>query len=312
MARSITLYTPTYARDYERFCLQRESIERCGIDLPHVAVVNHEDLPLFQNVPHRRGLTVLSARDVLPAWYDRRRKVWGYSRRDYRYWITGRGIHGWLFQQLLKLASPKVVQTPGIVCLDSDVLFVGNVTSDDFFAPDGRLHLYETTDDLDTEMAEWYAHSLRFLGEKVAGVPLRRYTHAPVPMHRDVLLDLQRFIETRHGKPWMEAIIAADRIMEYTTYGTYARHIDGLKRVIPMAPGLTLYYWWRDQIESLDAGLDQQVAAASAKMILINSNIGRSVESYREKIAQLWTAGDTSHASIASRSLVSQTHREGV
>src|SRR5205085_298957 len=99
----------------------------------------------------------------------------------------------------------------------------------------------------DTEMAEWYAHSLRFLGEKVAGVPLRRYTHAPVPMHREVLLEMQRFIQKKHGSSWVDAIIDADRIMEYTTYGAFARHIDGLKRVCPAAPSLTLYFWWHDQ-----------------------------------------------------------------
>jgi hypothetical protein len=293
MPKAATLFTPTYARDFERFCLQRESIERCGIDLPHVAVVNHEDLALFAKVPHRRGLTLLSAHELLPASYDRRRQVWGYSRRDYRYWITGRGIHGWLFQQLLKLASPAVVDTDGIVCLDSDALFVSRVTADDFFAPDGRLHLYETTDDLDTEMAEWYAHSLRFFGEKVTGVPLRRFTHAPVPMHRAVLLDMQKFIENRHGQSWMEAIIAADRIMEYTTYGAFARHIDGLKRVCPTTPTLTLYYWWADEVKLLHSHFEQQIAARQPKIVLVNSNIGLSVESYRNLLARAWPGTDS-------------------
>lgn len=288
MTDRITLLTPTYARDYERFCLQRESIERCGIDLPHVAIVHHEDLELFRKMPFQKRLTILSARDVLPASYDRRRQVWGYSRRDYRYWITGRGIHGWLLQQLVKLASPAIIQTEGIVCVDSDMIFMRPLNESDFIADDGRLHLYETTDDVDVEMAEWYAHSLRFFGLSPTGVPVRRYTHVPAPVHRGVLLDMQRKIEEVHGKFWVDAIIEADRIMEYTTYGVYARHVDDLKRVAPATPSLTLYYWWATEAASLESSFVHRLVNSDAKMALIHSNIGRPVESYRNLIEQAW------------------------
>jgi hypothetical protein len=285
---SVSLFTPTHASDFERFCLQRESIETCEIDIPHVAVVNHEDVALFKRTPHQRGLTILSAREVLPPAYDRRRAVWRISRRDYRYWITGRGIHGWLLQQLLKLASPAVVRTDGIICLDSDVFFVDQVTASDFIAPDGRLHLYETTDDIDAEMAEWYAHSLRFLSQKVTSAPLRRFTHAPVPMLRELLVELQQFIEEQRGRPWMEAIIQADRVMEYTTYGVYARHIDKLSRVCPIKPSLAHYYWWAHEAQNIEDHFADQIASSKPKMILINSNIGLDVGVCRRLLLPIW------------------------
>ena len=62
--------------------------------------------------------------------------MWKISRKDYRYWITGTGIHGWMIQQLLKLAAPAVVKTEAIVCLDSDTFFVDTVRLEDFVAPD--------------------------------------------------------------------------------------------------------------------------------------------------------------------------------
>jgi hypothetical protein len=65
--RSLIFLTPTFARDYERFCLQRESMRRCGIDIPHIAVVHDEDLAVFKQTPHRNNLTLLSTADVLPA-----------------------------------------------------------------------------------------------------------------------------------------------------------------------------------------------------------------------------------------------------
>ncbi|HVS72505.1 MAG TPA: DUF6492 family protein [Phycisphaerae bacterium] len=285
---TLTLLTPTFRRDLERFALQRESIERCAIDLPHLAIVNTEDLPLFQKIPFKKNLTLLTTRQVLGKTIDRRRQVWRVSRKDYRYWITPAGIPGWLAQQLMKLAAPAFISTASFLCLDSDAFFVDRITAADFHAPDGRLHLYETTDDLDTEMAEWYAHSLRFLGIQETGVPLRRFTHAPVPMHCQLVKDMQTLIERRHRMPWMEAIINGDRIMEYTTYGAYARHVDQLKTVAPVAPRVALYYWWKKDTENLLENLDARLAASNAKIILINSNIGLSNDDCRRAALRAW------------------------
>jgi uncharacterized protein DUF6492 len=283
--------TPTFARDYERFSLQRESIERCGIDIPHLAIVNHEDLPRFADLPFRRNLTLISTADALPASFERRRKLWGTRRRSNpRHWFIGRGIHGWMIQQLIKLAAPSYTDAETIICLDSDLFFVDRVTAGDFAAADGRLHLYETEDDLDAQMAEWYAHALRFLGLPTMGQPPRRFTHAPVPWRRDVLADLHRFIERRHGRFWMDAVADADRLAEYTLYGTYARHIDELKRATPVRPDLTLYYWWPDEARTFEADFHARLAAGNARAVLVNSNLERPAASYRALAERAWAA----------------------
>ena len=80
-------------------------------------------------------------------------------------------------------------------------------------------------------MAEWQAHSLRYLGLSTTGVPLARWTHSPVPLQYGVLKEMRDALQARHRKPWMEAIIDGSRITEYTTYGVYARYIDQLRRV---------------------------------------------------------------------------------
>ena len=281
--------TPTFARDLDRFVLQRESIERCGIDIPHIAVVNHEDLPQFAGLPHRKNLTVISTADALPARFETRRKLWGVRRRNHpRHWFSGRGIHGWGIQQLLKLAAPAYTDAESIICLDSDLFFVDRVTAEDFTAADGRLHLYETEDDLDAQMAEWHAHALRFLGLPTMGQAPRRYTHAPVPWRRDVLLDLHRFIEQEHCRSWMDAVIDADSIAEYTLYGTYGRHIDGLNRVVPARPNLTLYYWWPGNEETIESKFHERLAASNAKAVLVNSNLDRPAASYRALAECAW------------------------
>lgn len=285
---TVTLVTPSFAGDLERFVFQRESIERCAIDLPHVAIVDTEDLRLFQAIPFQRNLTIVPTSDVLPPSFERRRQVWGISRRDYRYWITGKGVHGWMIQQLLKLAAPTVIETDAFVCLDSDTFFVDRVTADDFVSEDGRLHLYETSNDVDAEMAEWHAHALRFFGVKETGIAVRRYTHSPVPMHRGVVLDMQRFIEARHRKSWMDIMVAGDRLMEYTLYGTFARHVDGLRRVANVVPPLSTYFWWPNEVASIEGDFFEKVQATGSRIIGIQSNTACSVSRIRSLAQSVW------------------------
>ena len=285
---SLTLVTPTYANDYERFALQRESIERCGIDLPHFALVNHEDMPQFKKLPFQKNLTLVSSQELLPPRIEARRLGWGRRRRELRYWTGRPGIHGWMIQQLLKLASPKVVKTEGIVCLDSDTFFVRKVSAEDFCAENGKLHLYETTDDVDAEMGCWTALSMDFLGVKLTGHPLRRYTHSPVPFHRQVVLDMQAFIEARHNKPWMNAMLDARMIFEYSTYGAYSRFVDELKHQTPVVPSLCAYYWWPKQIETIETDFLERITDPKIKAVIINSNIGRPVEWYHNLVEGAW------------------------
>lgn len=150
------------------------------------------------------------------------------------------------------------------------------------------MHLYETEDDLDAQMAEWYAHALRFLGLPTMGQPLRRYTHAPVPWRRDVLLDLHRYIEQKHGQSWMNAVATADRLAEYTLYGTFARHIDKLNRVSPARPDLSLYFWWPAEKAALEPDFHARLAASRAKAVLVNSNLQLPVSAYRPLAESAW------------------------
>lgn len=289
MTRAVTLLTPSYHKDIERFTLQRESIERCGIELPHVAIVHHEDLDLFKKVPFQRNLRILSTQDVFTPRFERRRLAWGKPRRDFRHWGGRPGIHGWFSQQLVKLASPMVVETEGIICIDSDTLFVDTVTSEDFYGPDGRLHFYETDDDVDCEMGEWYCRSLRFLGESLRNRPVLRTTHSPVPLHRQVVLNMQAHIEKQHGVFWMEAMARAEMIMEYSTYGAYARYLDKLQHVVPARPDqLCLYYWWREDRKDLFADLVERVQATKSRAVVVQSSQQRSVSEYRALIEKAW------------------------
>ena len=284
----MTFLTPTYLPDLERFQLQRESMERCGITIPHVAVVHDEDVRAFRAIPYQNNLTIVSTSDILPAKIEARRRNWGRRRRDPRYWLARPPIHGWGTQQLCKLASPTVIDTEGIVCLDSDTFFIRHVEPGDFRATDGRLHLYETVDDVDAEMGEWTIKSMRFLGAPVQHEPVRRYTHVPFALHRQVLLDLQAFIEDRHRKHWMSVILETPLITEYATYGVYARYVDGLMRHAPVRPPLCTYFWWPEQIEALRETFRDRVQQDASKMVVIHSSARHAADTYRDLVQDMW------------------------
>lgn len=289
--RRATLFTPAHARDLERFLLQRESIERCGVAIPHVVVVDHEDLPRFRDLPFQRNLTLVSTRDVLSQASEARRRGYRLRRRQWEWWRCrrfGKPVHGWGIQQIIKLAAPRAVTSEGIVCMDSDTFFVRNVDGSEFFAADGKLHLYETTQDVDVEMAEWVGRAMRFLGVSPTGQVIRRYTHSPVPMHREVLADLHKHIERVHKYDSEAAILRSEMVMEYSTYGVFARHVDGLTRTSPVEPRLSCYFWWPDEVARLEVDFAEKVRSLGAAIVGVQSNTGCSVGRIRELASGLW------------------------
>jgi hypothetical protein len=287
---SATLLTPTYAGDLARFALLRESIERFEIDLAHLAVVHTEDLPAFKAIPFRRNLTLLPTCDVLAPDIEQRRLFQGLRRRNPRRWFRRPPIHGWFIQQLVKLSAGKVIESDAIVCIDSDNFFCAHVRAEDFFDTNGKVHLYETNDDLDAEMGEWPARSMRFLGVKTTGRPLWRYTHHPAVMHRGVLEDMLEFVAGHSGVRWEDAFVNTPYLTEYTTYGVYAREIDGLARVEPVRPLLSTYYWWPGEFEDGENRVRGHPPADLRSIISIQSNLGVSIERQRKFAENVWRA----------------------
>ena len=118
--------------------------------------------------------------------------------------------------------------------------------------------------------------------------PLRRYTHSPVPFHRDVVLAMHAFIEKRHDIHWMDAMLDAEQIFEYSTYGAFASYIDKNKHVAPVRPPLCLYYWWCHQATTMEEDFLPRVREANPKAVLINSNTHQPVSTYRHLVERAW------------------------
>lgn len=281
-----TFITPTYENDLERFTLLRESMELCGIDIPHIAIVDHEDLELFKGVPFKHKLTLISSADVLPADIELRRTIRGYPRRHPYHWIKPEPIHGWMIQQLMKVSAPDYVNTEAILCLDSDVFFVGNVTDADFFDAGGSLHLYDQADVCTVETVGWMADSMRALNVSLRNRPTC-FVHNPVPFHRDVVIEMRKCLEEVHKLRWIDVFLKYG-LTEYTTYGVFAKHVYSGNKVSSIRPPFTLNYWLPEDVKDLESKLITQIGECNARIVLINSNIGLSAESYRGVVERAW------------------------
>ncbi len=297
MRQRATFFTPTFARDLERFTLLRESMERCGVAIPHIAVVQHEDLHLFEKIPFKQGLTLLSSRDVLPPDIESRRTQRNLSRWNPTRYITPRSILGWMVQQLVKVSAPDFVDTEAILCLDSDVFFARNITEDMFFTQDGKLHLYADPDVCTVETVMWMATSM-----KAFNVPYSKrpscFIHNPVPIHREVMLEMRQFLEKTYNKRWIDAFLEC-QLTEYTSYGVYARDVNNMKHHHLTKPPYTLNYWVAEEMENIESDLIEKISDTDVRIVLINSSAGRPVSEYRHLVEKAWKIAEQNPAAAS-------------
>ncbi len=289
--RQITLITPAHAGDLERFRFQRESIERLGIcdSIRHVAVIDHEDLPVFRDLGYDRNLDLVSTRELLSRRLEARRRAVPRRRRDPRRYIQAKPLHGWMAQQLLKLAATQAVATEGALSLDCDTFFVRQIQHEDYFDADGTMLLYEEDVKAPAKFMDWVISAMKFLKVRMNQAPVHVYTFSAVPLHCGVIEDMRRYIEQVHGGYWLERIVEAN-VFEYSLHGVYARFIDELARQTPVAPSLTLHYWNREAMQGFDERLETDVAVSSAKAVMVQGNMGMQPNAYREAVERVWRA----------------------
>ena len=151
---------------------------------------------------------------------------------------------GWIYQQLLKLGAARYIEglSPSFLVVDSDVVFLRPVS----FSLEGVRFPYSRA----TEYHEPYRDAYRrLLGDE----PPSGYSFVAHHMlfDQELLDELLREIEARHGKPWHEAILDAvdfdkqSSFSEWDLYGHWvvsrhpelARHRQLLWRDVGLPPG---------------------------------------------------------------------------
>lgn len=221
--------TLTHRGDIERFAILRRSIGLFAPDWPHIAVVNTEDRAAFER---RFGaeplLRIITTREVLPGWLERRRRKPG-PGRHLRRWLYGRPVKGWYVQQLAKIFALASLPCEAAVFVDSDVFLCRSLTGEEFFSG-GRVRLFRRR----AANAEDLAFDIST--HIVLGNPLHRvtelydYIFSPASFRQTtakaLLAEFDRRRLSRRNR-WLRRFIRLDRPSEYNLLGYAATVLEG-------------------------------------------------------------------------------------
>lgn len=220
--------TLTHRADIERFAVLRHSINLFAPGWQHVAVVNTEDRAVFERRFHAEPLLrIVSTREVLPRWLERRRRRAG-PGRHLRRLMYGPPVKGWYIQQLAKIFMLAELKCEAAVFVDSDVLLCRPLTEDVFFH-DGRLKLFRRR----ATNAEGFAFDIST--HIVLGNPLHRvtelydYIFSPASFRKSTAVALLAEIDRRRlsrRNKWLRRFIKLERPSEYNLLGYAATALE--------------------------------------------------------------------------------------
>ena len=290
MPADVTVVTPSYAGDLERFAFLRESMAACGVQLPHVVVVPDHDRGLFERLATDSDLRVCTESEVLPTRLAHQLKRGPTLRDRARHRLTGRRflrLHwGWMVQQYVKLSAGRVVDTSMWVCIDSDIFFLRHMDEEDFRSSRGRPLLLELVDSpsgpTSVEFRDASAHLLGIRPEKLD--PRVLYTSWIVPMERGVVDELLRFVESQKRIHWWEAM-AQEGATEYETYGLFARHLHQLRDVDPED---RRWCWLFYDVERFDAMLRYAINEIGVKAAMVDAHLSCDRSAIQDVIRSHW------------------------
>lgn len=251
MSIPVSLITPSYARDFELCKLLCETVDAyvSGFDV-HYIVVPDDEVAVFAKLerPHRH---VVAESEILPRALHRLPVT--YRGRRY-YWMAGAlPVYGWHTQQLRKFAMATAQDSPRVMFLDSDNVFVrpfdvaahaGNATAPLYRDP-------AAIGANDQGHSSWLRSAHRLLGLEEPAFPAHDYIGQMIVWDVETLRHVLARVERTMGINWAVAMLRQRQFSEYMVYGVAvaadaalaARH-----HIIESSPCLT--YW---QGPALDA-----------------------------------------------------------
>jgi hypothetical protein len=168
------------------------------------------------------------------------------------------------------------------------------VSADDFFDPDGKLHLYATRGDSTLTEAIWTNRSYQALSLST-DVPVHRFVQNPVPMSSEVVRQMRNELERLHGRRWIEVFLKF-QLTEYATYGAYALN-KGLDNVSPKdANPLSRSLWFREDAVALDRIVKEVGQEAECKFLCVQSHLNLP----KERIDRLYAEAIRACAPLAT------------
>jgi uncharacterized protein DUF6492 len=239
----IVFITPTWAGDFEHFRAMRTSLEHSPLaSFPHYAIVQTEDLPLFDEFQDRPGLTLLATSDVLPQEVERMRvrarrlserfgrnftRICGSLKRQFG-WPIWPSYTGWHTQQLCKLKLATELECDTAVVIDSDVVVTPHASTEDFTSDSGAVCFasWASRAGLKGKVRKWVSESERLVGADHEADPFNVYFDTPFVFDRVQLAAALADLEARSHKKWWQALLDRPprRWSEFGFYKAFLAH----------------------------------------------------------------------------------------
>jgi hypothetical protein len=220
---SWAIITPSYIRDRARCGLLCKSMDAFVIGpWHHYIIVDAPDLKLFADLAGPRR-TILCVDDVLERGTYNFLKIPFRSKLSRIWWSWRSGaVAGWQVQQIIKIAMAGLVVQDGMLCCDSDVIFVRELNLDTLVR-NGAYRFYHTAEG--DVASEGPHHGMVRSSEKYLGLTpksrRRGYIDNLVTWHRPTVIAMQNHISNVGNRSWQNVLRVPEMISEYTLYGMY-------------------------------------------------------------------------------------------
>lgn len=220
--QAFALITPSYSLDFERCrLLCRTRKELLPDNVKHYIVVDRRDVPLFKKLSDR-NTEILVVEELLPWWINR---VPFFKQG----WMSLKTlpIRNWILQQLVKLSVANAVTEDILGFVDSDVAFI-RPFDHSRFVKDGNVRLYRESNSIPEDwkhFARWYDTASNLLGVPQVSYPAPNFIGDLITWKRSNVLKLQKHLEDRHGRPWIETLASNLHWSEYILYGMFVEHV---------------------------------------------------------------------------------------
>ncbi len=279
--RSYALVTKTYRPDLAQCNLLVESLERCAPDVVHHLIVDKDDRAAFAHLAGRRR-QIIETEALLGDF------AWRLPATP-SIWLTKgpRPVHGWIMQQIAKIAAVDATSEATLVFCDSDTSFIRRFGRDDLLV-DGRIGLLDR-DFCNDDTRRWTAAARRLLGISRSDGVDRDHVGCLVCWNRRAVAAMRSRIESSTGMDWKTALVRTPSLSEYMLYGVFVREVLGYAAVdqAPLAAGLTKNSWGNRTDEALDAFF----ASIDARKVGVMIHSGDRVDParYRHHLEAFWS-----------------------
>lgn len=220
MNRSYAIITPSFKNDYERCKLLVKSIQLFApTNIKHYIIIDNKDEKLFR--PLKQSNTILLLKeDILPWWI----KKTSFKINGKGIWINLKGniIRGWIIQQIIKIGIANHISEDVLVYMDSDEFLVRRINFEEIFEKDGKVMLFRKAGETEINWDKTVSKLLHISLDNCRNIG---YVEHPVIWLRQNVLKLQKYLEEKNKKNWINAISNNWHFSEYQLYGNFIDNI---------------------------------------------------------------------------------------